>query len=167
MTTNLQFAATVATHVQLLGVALRTANLVSDVDPFEMIPEVAFNVKHRARYVRSESDPERLEVFLDFVFRALDERDSESPKELANLRATFVLQYAVPGDLAFEPEALRQFAWLNGAYNAWPYWRELVQSVAGRIGLGALTVPVFRPKIEQIPSADSEGEAESDEATSV
>jgi hypothetical protein len=160
VTTNLELARSVAMHVQLFTIALRKANVVSLINPFDQIPELAFNQQHRASYVRSDSDPERLEVVLDFGFRALDERDAEAPSEVVKLQATFALQYMLPRDMSFEAEALRQFAWLNGAYNAWPYWREFVQSVTGRIGLNGLTPPVFRPKVEQIPDSNRQNDPE-------
>lgn len=152
MTTNLDLAKTVAMHVQLHGVALQKAAVASAVDTTRPPQELELQQSHRASYQRAESSPEWLEVYLDFDFRARDSQTAETPLDVVDLHATFVLRYSVPAEEEFSPEALAQFAWLNGSYNAWPYWRELVQTVTGRVGLSAITVPVYRPKVEKVPS---------------
>lgn len=151
MTTNLDLAKIVAAHVQMMGVALRSASVTSSLDQLNPPPELAISQSHRASYQRTDDAPERLTVYLDFDFRATNQQDIASPPSEMELHATYVLIYSLPADQSFDSSALHQFAWLNGTYNAWPYWRELVQSVTGRVGLGAITVSVFRPKVEQMP----------------
>jgi hypothetical protein len=41
-------------------------------------------------------------------------------------------------------EHLAAFAKVNGIYNVWPYFRELVQSMGSRLGLPPVVLPVFR-----------------------
>lgn len=41
---------------------------------------------------------------------------------------------------------LAEFAKLNGMYNAWPYLREIVQSMTLRMGISPLVLPMFRAK---------------------
>ena len=53
------------------------------------------------------------------------------------------------------PEA---FAQVNAVFNAWPYWRELVQASLARMSMPALTVPVFR-----VAPVDTAEEAEQDD----
>lgn len=62
-----------------------------------------------------------------------------------HIEALFVVQYHVPSFEGLSRANIDAFGKLNGVYNVWPYWREYVQSVAVRMGLPPLTVPVFRP----------------------
>ena len=61
-----------------------------------------------------------------------------------SIEATFALIYSVESLDEFEDASLIAFAWTNGVFNAWPYWREFVQSTVSRMGLPAITIPVFR-----------------------
>lgn len=149
MTTNLDLAKVVAIHVEILAVVLRRASTHASINPLQPPPEVAVNQSHRASYSRDGLAP-KLEVELDFEFRAMDESKPESPVEVCKLQATFLLVYSLPEGREFPQESLEHFAWLNGTYNAWPYWRELVQSAAGRIGLAGVTIPVYRPAVKKI-----------------
>ena len=69
-------------------------------------------------------------------------KDAEKP--YLTIEATFVLTYFVDSFENLQDENLRAFAATNGIYNAWPYWREYVQSTISRMGQPPITVPVFR-----------------------
>ena len=58
--------------------------------------------------------------------------------------ASFELLYSVPADANPTPTELQAFADTNALLNCWPYWRELVQDMAGRMGLPPLLLPLFR-----------------------
>jgi len=60
------------------------------------------------------------------------------------IEAAFLLIYKVKDFTAVTKRVLDAFGQSNGIYNAWPYWREYVQSVVGRMCLPPLTAPVFR-----------------------
>ena len=40
-------------------------------------------------------------------------------------------------------DAVSAFARINSIYNAWPFWREFVDSAVGRMGLPRLTLPLL------------------------
>lgn len=40
-------------------------------------------------------------------------------------------------------ESISHFAGINGVFNCWPFWRELVGSTLGRMGLPGVVVPLF------------------------
>lgn len=71
-----------------------------------------------------------------------------------SLQAAFDLLYELPKAKEFSAAALSHFANVNGVYNAWPYWRELVQNTSVRMGLPPLVLPVFR-----IPRMDRNGQS--------
>lgn len=84
-----------------------------------------------------------------FVLAEIDARleSSESEKEpLATVKAGLELQYKLPKELKVTQKELAIFAGINGIYNAWPYWREFVQSIFLRMGLPPLVLPVYRLK---------------------
>ena len=45
------------------------------------------------------------------------------------------LLYSLPDDYILGEEALQEFAWQNGIFNVWPYWREMVDSIYARMKL--------------------------------
>ena len=71
--------------------------------------------------------------------------DEADDHELLRIEAQFVLRYRVPSLEGLKKTNIDAFGELNGLYNAWPYWREFVQSTTVRMGLPPLTVPVYRP----------------------
>jgi len=73
---------------------------------------------------------------------------------LVELTAIFLATYRLEGAHAYPHDALQHFAELNGTYNVWPYWRELVQSFAGRAGLPDIVVPVFKPRVRELASQE-------------
>jgi hypothetical protein len=84
-------------------------------------------------------------VLIRFVLNAFGEEVERKRKNsLLNIEATFSLLYSINSVEDLDDVALRSFAKLNGTYNAWPYWREFVQSITSRMELPTLTVPVFR-----------------------
>lgn len=65
---------------------------------------------------------------------------------LAKIEATFEISYRIDNVARFGQQSLSAFARLNGLFNVWPYWRELVQSTVTRLGLPPFTVPPFQPQ---------------------
>ena len=65
-------------------------------------------------------------------------------KPLVSITTSFELQYRVSKDFPVNAETLATFAETNGIYNAWPYWREFVQSMVARMGLPPVMLPVLR-----------------------
>ena len=68
----------------------------------------------------------------------------DASRKFVLLNATFELRYSINREVALTKQQLSAFAQVNVLYNAWPYWRELVQDMAARMGLPRLVVPVFR-----------------------
>lgn len=60
------------------------------------------------------------------------------------IAATFAVVYRLPVSDEFTQDYYNAFAEINGLFNLWPYWRELVQSTTMRMGLPPLTLPVRR-----------------------
>ena len=60
------------------------------------------------------------------------------------IKARFLLTYALANVTGLRKANCQHFGAHNGVYNAWPFWREFVQSATARMGLPVLTLPVYR-----------------------
>jgi hypothetical protein len=151
-------AAAVARFVELREVRTSSLGARLSVDLDEMMRlNCSLGVQTDPRYLFNE-DQKKLLVELSaqvYLREALSEPNQEPARELAVFEANFVLVYDI---VAFPPEKEREtffeaFAEINGKYNAWPYLRELVQSLSSRLGLPGLVLPVYR-----LPNADDANE---------
>ena len=89
-------------------------------------------------------DGESLQIEVAF---GLEVSNASGEQELqAEIRGTFELLYRIPAGEDFSSEEFEAFAQVNAIFNAWPYWRELVQTSLARMDMPVLTVPVFRIK---------------------
>ena len=92
--------------------------------------------------VELDTDNNVIFVIVNFDLKAFVENISEP---VVLIHASFLLCYDFKDKFENHPdEAFKAFAEMNGVYNAWPYWREFVQNATVRMGLPALTIPVFR-----------------------
>lgn len=108
---------------------------------------IVFNYQGRGTSVPENNGPESDGEDAD---RA--EADTEAQRGL-QIVGTFLLQYSIrqhddrPESIDESVEAsstdVVAFANFNATFNAWPYWREFVQSMAGRMGLSGVVVPVL------------------------
>ena len=75
-------------------------------------------------------------------------RDEESGEPVLSVEAAFDLAYEVDveklGDIDDREDAFRAFAAVNSMYNAWPYFREYVQTAIARMGLPPHIIPTYR-----------------------
>jgi hypothetical protein len=153
MATNLELAKPISSKVEIGSINLREADVQSRIDPFTGVPaEVVLSQSFRATY--KTADPDQVAVFVEMNFAA----DAEDPNDgtetgepLVTLRAVFVVTYNLDDVADYPKSALQAFAELNGPYNAWPYWRELVQSVGGRVGLATIIIPVLKLPVREMP----------------
>ena len=75
-----------------------------------------------------------------------EDSDVDAPDEdpaAVEIRATFDAEYFSQNEL--DEVVLKEFAKSNVGYHVWPYWRELVQSAAGRMCIphSVLSVPFY------------------------
>jgi hypothetical protein len=143
MANSLERAAAVAKFVELRSVSLRAANLATSLSPLELPSSLAIQSRYRSRHEAAGEQHFVVSIDLEFEGRATDTVETESAPAL-RLDATFTLVYEWKPNADYPEGATDDFARLNGAYNVWPYWRELVQTVSGRVGLAGMIVPVFR-----------------------
>lgn len=130
----------VAARVQIIGIELvQTQFSRADSGHF---PDTALGDRKPDTFgvdVSWDADPtgRLLSCLLSFgtVFNALP-----APYEI---RATFRILYEVQSGDPFTQEQLRNFAYWNATFNAWPYWREYLSSTLNRAHLPRFVVPVM------------------------
>lgn len=111
--------------------------------------------------IDSDSDPEGamnieegIDIAVVFNYHTVHEEDategdSEEPEDSLDVFAAFALEYEY-SDPSTEPitevavSSVKKFATFNGTLNAWPYWREFLQSTTTRMGLPAVTVETLK-----------------------
>ena len=113
---------------------------------FEQKPQALIAKKNivleRKASVEIDEDNKMIFVVVDFGLKANPEDDKDST--VINISASFLVAYKMEEFKTFVNKDLKCFADNNGIYNAWPFWREFVQSASVRMGLPAITLPVFR-----------------------
>lgn len=156
MTTNLDRASLVSRSVAIESVNLAHAEMKTGFDPFDL-PEVArLTQRFRCRFELPSSRLDCLFVHVNLILEATGAEgaegaeSAEEEQELVSINATFLAVYRLEDASSYPRDALGHFAELNGTYNVWPYWRELVQTFAARAGMGSLVVPVFKPPIRPV-----------------
>ncbi|AQT67246.1 hypothetical protein STSP2_00389 [Anaerohalosphaera lusitana] len=93
------------------------------------------------------STSEQLDTEENLIFVSVNlslDAVKENGEDLAQICSEFLLVYRVEDWEGLSPEHFSAFADYNGVFNSWPYWRELVQNMAGRLQLPSLTLPTYR-----------------------
>lgn len=136
-------AVPVAQRVQLNDVRFRDFSAHrADADRFRGVaPFVQF--EHRVIDVGKSDEVSKLDVVVEFSAQAFcDEDRREAP--ILRVNAAIALTYSISSFDGLSDIQLGSFALMNGVFNAWPYWREYLQSATVRLGLPALIAPVHR-----------------------
>lgn len=150
MSTNLERASLVSRSVQIESVALTNVAMNTDLGRARHSAPLRLSQRYRARHDPRPPGTSKLLVRVNFRFEAHATSDVESDRRVTDIDAEFLVVYRTNDASAFPADALRHFAGLNGTYNAWPYWRELVQSMTARAGMSGITVPVFKPQVREV-----------------
>lgn len=142
--TDVQLATAVSNAVEMHRILLKSAAVSSSFDPenppTEFVPRQGFRASPPAR------EGDRLRVLVGFKLELGPAPSAETPPAAVTIEATYEVIYRIPSgqEQTFEERELKYFADLAATHHVWPYWRELVQSVTNRVGLGSVTLPFFR-----------------------
>lgn len=152
-----ELATQVSARVQLLDVVFEEfyARRVER----ERFREESQSVEFNQRLAKVARDEPNLRFVISLEFEAIARPDS-APEDQSwmEARATLALTYSVSSFDDLSDVNLAAFAFINGVYNAWPYWREYVQSATVRLGLPPLIAPVYRiPADEDDLPVDDDG----------
>ena len=128
--------------VQIESVRLCEAHCRSVVQPSEIADAIKVTTSRKTAVVKEPTDDRSFRIETAFTMEVCSADDDE--KLQAEIRGAFELSYEIPDEESFSSEELEAFGEVNAVFNAWPYWRELVQASLARMLLPPLTLPVFR-----------------------
>ena len=128
--------------IEIKSVRLCEAHCRSAVHPSDAGGAISVKISRKTAVVKEPGEDGVLRIETIFAMKIHSASDEE--KLQAEVRGTFELSYKVPDDESFSSEELEAFGQVNAVFNAWPYWRELVQASLTRMSMPLLTVPVFR-----------------------
>ena len=135
-TADYKAVARVSTQAKLVSVRLRTVTASAQCDPGSVPAGWSDSVTvmtTSSALVNGSS----LKVSCSFIGKS----DARPEIEIA---ADFELAYELGEPDKLSGTDVEQFALVNGKLHAWPYWRELAQSMSVRMGLPALMIPTFK-----------------------
>ena len=135
--TPIELAINVSNRVELRDVQL----IRCDCSLFSL-PSERDNSHDVTGFAEFQIDEKNKTVFV-FVHLDLQGYNNEG-EELTHIGAVYFLTYAVQDLEGLTQEDFQQFANYNGVFNAWPYWREFVNSMTARFNLPPLTWSVYR-----------------------
>lgn len=126
--------------VQLENVRLVDAQVSTTVGSPEDVGDADVHVRRSSTIASRDSRAFRVAALLDVRIVPKEGGDASA----VSIRCTFELTYALPEGFQTSSEALDRFAEVNATFNAWPYWREFVQTAMARMNLPPFVLPVFR-----------------------
>jgi hypothetical protein len=120
-------------------------------------PGVSISISRSAK-VASPPNNGRFYVLASIRAKVEDQDEKKSKATpLVSVKATFELAYELPEVFTVSNDDLKVFADTNGVFNAWPYWREFLQSTLQRMALPPIVLPLLTMK--QIVSNLDQGPA--------
>jgi hypothetical protein len=140
----LSAAARAAARLEIERIRLVQFSAMTGYGAFESLPD---RIQPRVGFTRPsvERKDKRLCITTTFMMRILPAEKPEVDRLPAfDLRATVELLYRIAEDGELDDDAIDEFARVNAPFNAWPYWRELVQSAQARLSLPLTPLPLFR-----------------------
>jgi hypothetical protein len=136
--------------VQIQNVRLREV-AASSKAPSRLKPmSFHLNISHAATVEDDVEDGFVIVATMDTKLFGPVEAGAQPPEDLSSLdvyasvKATFELAYKIPENFVVERKDLQSFANLNGVFNAWPYFREFIQSTFTRMNFPLVVLPLLR-----------------------
>ena len=122
--------------------SLRLISLQSRIDesinPWQ-VEELFASVNQKVRF--NYQTKGRITCYVDFDFAAGDEEEVEP---FLTIQASFELVYEIGKQQKITKADAKSFCELNAVFNAWPYWRELLQNQMSRMNCPPIIVPLFK-----------------------
>ena len=134
------------TNVRLVETAARARVRPEQIRPAQLIAQ------HNGNAVGDVDADGSFTVRAVLTLRVVAKESAADDEEFLAINVVSELTYRIPKELTVTREALNQFADVNGVYNVWPYWRELVQTTSVRMGFPPLLMPLFRVGRAETPS---------------
>jgi hypothetical protein len=144
---------------QIGGVRLVEANARTRVRTVDEIPDDSgLSISHGG-WVTDGPNEEgdffvRARMEVKVVGATAEEESKDDP--FLSVEVAFELAYRLPPEFKASKEELDDFAAVNGVFNAWPYFREVIQTATGRMNLPPIVIPLYHVTKEEESGQDSE-----------
>lgn len=153
--TDYQRAAMIARFVEIQDVSMISVKAdLLEPSARVMLGEEWHFVQDRSAEYHFDEDKKLLCILLT-LDATLVSGNSGEERPLVHCSGKYVLLYSfnvVGGPPADEKDAyFKAFSNINAVFNAWPFFRELVHSTLGRMGMQPIALPVYR--VTPTPSA--------------
>ena len=136
----MELALVLAPRVQIKDIRLANSSIRSELGDIVPSMRVEYAMEAKSCFDR---DAKELVVHATLMTCAKIDSEPKMTEEPFRIEAEFILRYSIDATDGFDDEHVKAFGWLNGIHNAWPYWREYVQSITVRLGLPPLTLPLM------------------------
>ena len=173
---DMEAAARVAQQFVLQEIFLVDAKISRD--PLTVSPET-LSLEHKCSTEMLEFDKEKETRFIRCNFRVAAFNGEEPSKLVMKIEAAFCTSYVKKSVIHFpdDPDdidsdfvdsletTIEYMMRINPISNAWPYWREFVQSMSARMGYPALTVPMLEIVLKKRPTKKAKSQPVKQQAT--
>jgi hypothetical protein len=136
----MQYTIVVASRVRIEGIRLAQSFVRSKLKKVNSSMQVQYSFDAETSVDR---EAQRITVLGKFSLAARCADDPAAGEPPLVINAEFELDYTVIPCEGLTDQHFEAFGKINGIHNAWPYWREYVQSTTVRLGLSPLTLPVL------------------------
>ena len=154
---KMELAIPVSDRVQIQDVRLIRCNC--SITPAAVAPPLPPRFRptlERKAATQVNQEHSQIAVFVDFRFSAVRD-EGENLEPCVSVESTFLVSYTAENLTGLKAENFDSFGALNGVFNAWPYWRELLHNTISRMGLPAFVLPVLRVGSPAHDSPNAEG----------
>lgn len=129
-------------RVQLTDVRLIDAKVQTRIRDANRARDAQLTMRHAAQVILRKDNAFLIAAQMQAA--VVRDADSDKGEPLVTMSITYALEYALEGTSEVSEGTLAEFARVNGAFNAWPYWREYIQTTSARMNLPPIVLPVFR-----------------------
>jgi preprotein translocase subunit SecB len=136
----MQLALVIAPRVQIKDILLANSSIRSKLDSIAPSMRVEYAMEAQSSCDR---DAKELVVRATLMTCAKNDSGAKVTEEIFHIEAEFILRYSIDSIDGIDDEHVKAFGRINGIHNAWPYWREYVQSTTVRLGLPPLALPLM------------------------
>lgn len=137
---DLKALSRIVPKVEVDDLYMISCNFNRDID-ITHYESVRVNLSSSGELLSVAEDGFRSKVSLCLV--ANPEREEN---EILRIESEYILSYLIHSKKKLETNDLKTFCSINSVYNIWPYWRELVDSIANRADLPLPKMPLIKVK---------------------
>lgn len=140
MTTKLKEIASLISSVELSDIRLVESSVKTEIRSPKDAGDVDITFGASAKVPNSPAGG----MFYVLATVEMNITPKQTKNSVVSIRASYELKYHLPEKLKANSKDLNQFAQVNGIFNAWPFFREFIQSSFERMHLPPMTLPVYR-----------------------